>query len=348
MNKKAIVTIFGIGILALLLLIGCTPQTLPPSAEDIQTALAQTLTAEPSPTLSPTPKTTDAPQASPTPYQTPTATVSPPISGTINAAYLNLRSGPSTLFEIIQTFVEDTAVTATARTADGEWVKVEIEFEDDPTLEGWMSTFYLELEGDPTGLPEEVFSPSQILTGKIEDTEGNPIYGVNVAFILQNEALNLRADALSNSLGEFTMVIPEDLIATFDVQIVSWTCESSIVNTNCQFSGYVEVEDRAFINSPQEEAILFLYEPVDLVLQGTVLDAGGDPVDRIQLIAERDDGAVSYAVTDALGDFSMPISPGIWEVFSVTYDPDYLEGERLQLEIADTVPEQVTVEAPSD
>ena len=35
---------------------GCAPQVLTPSPGDIQTALAQTLTAEPSPTLPPTPR----------------------------------------------------------------------------------------------------------------------------------------------------------------------------------------------------------------------------------------------------------------------------------------------------
>ena len=109
-----------------LLLIGCAPQVLTPSPGDIQTALAQTLAAQPAATTPPTtePTRTEAPTA--TLYLTPTSPPSTPISGSILADFLNLRAGPSTLFEIENTFVKDTALTALERTQDNRWVKVEI------------------------------------------------------------------------------------------------------------------------------------------------------------------------------------------------------------------------------
>jgi len=327
---------------------GCAPQVLTPSPGDIQTALAQTLTAEPSPTLPPTPRPTNTPAASPTPFQTLTPTTSPPISGEISAAYLNLRTGPSTFFDIVQTFVEGTQVTALRRTADSKWVQVEIEFEDDPTLEGWMAILYLDLQSDITGLPVENFSPDRTITGRVEDTEGNPIPGINVAVILSNDQFDLRDDAVSDQNGVFTAYLPEDLAGTFDVQIVSWNCESPIADANCQLSGYIQVEDRAFVTVPEEEReeLVFTYEKTDLVLTGSVEEAGGDPAAQILIVAERDDGATSLGRSDALGEFSIPISAGTWEVYAVIYDPDYTEGDRVTVEVSDTAPDEIIVEAP--
>ena len=333
-------------LILLICLTACAPQVLTPSPGDIQTALAETLAAEPSETIQPTKAMTNTPAPSPTPFQTPTPTTSPPISGSISAAFLNLRAGPSTFFDIIQTFVEGTQLTAIARTPDSKWVQVEIEFEDDPTMQGWMAVLYLDLAGDPSGLPEEPLGSENTLTGTVEDTEGNPISGITVAFILSNDQVDLRADAVSDEEGIFTAYLPDDLFGTFDVQIVSWSCESPIADANCQLSGYIELEDRAFVTTPQEEDILFIYEATDMLLNGSVEDANDDPVDRILVVAERDDGATSLGRSDALGDFSIPITSGTWEIYTVIYDPEFLESERLSVEIVDEAPLEITVEAP--
>ena len=60
---------------------------------------------------------------------------------------------------------------------------VEIEFEDDPTMDGWMAVIFLELDGNVDALPTESFGPERTIQGKVEDTEGNPIPNINVAFI---------------------------------------------------------------------------------------------------------------------------------------------------------------------
>ena len=196
MEKKIRFYLMGI-ICLILLLAGCAPQVAEPSPEMVQTAIAETQAAVPTETpIPPTPEPTSTAAPSPTPFQTAVPTNSPPISGNISAAFLNLRTGPSTLFDIIHTFVEGTEITALSRTPDSEWVKVEIEFEDDPVMEGWMAVIYLELDGDASTLPEESFSVEQIMTGKVTDTEDNPIPGINVAFILNNDQFDLRADAL--------------------------------------------------------------------------------------------------------------------------------------------------------
>ena len=332
--------------IALILLIGCAPQAATPSPGDIQTALAQTLTAEPSATVPPTEAPTKTPAPSSTPYQTPTATSSPPISGTIQADFLNLRAGPSTFFEIINTFVKDTDLTALERTPDNRWVKVEIEFEDEPTAEGWMATDFLALNGEVSSLPLATINEGQIIRGRVEDTEGNPIPGINVATLLQYDDVDLRTDVVSNDNGDFEVYLPEGLTGTFDIQIVSWLCESPIADLNCQLSGYIQVIDRTFITLPQEEDILFTYEKTNLTISGVVVDSKDEPVSQMNVRAVRDDGAVSFGRTDAVGEFSMPIAEGTWEIFAVIFDPEYLEGEHVNVEVTQSNPENVTLNQP--
>ncbi|MEJ2484920.1 MAG: SH3 domain-containing protein [Anaerolineales bacterium] len=331
---------------AVILLISCAPQAATPSPGDIQTALAQTLTAQPSETVPPTTAPTKTPAPSSTPYQTATPTTSPPISGSIQADFLNLRTGPSTFFEIINTFVKDTALTALERTPDNRWVNVEIELEDEPTVEGWMATDFLELNGEVSSLPLAAISEGQIIQGRVEDTEGNPIPGVNVATLLQYDDVDLRTDVVSNDNGDFEVYLPEGLTGTFDIQIVSWLCDSPIADLNCQLSGYIQVIDRVFITLPQEEDILFTYEKTNLIISGIVVDAKDEPVSQMNVRAVRDDGAVSFGRTDAVGDFSMPIAEGTWEIFAVKFDPEYLEGEHVSVEVAQSNPDNVTLNQP--
>lgn len=338
-----------VSMLLIALLAGCAPQIQTPSPEDIQTALAQTLTAQPSATLSPTPEPTNTPRLTPTTHQTATPTTSPPISGTVTTPFLNMRSGPSTIFEILNTYVEDTIVTAISRTADDQWVFVEIEGEgDEQTEEGWMAAIYLEFDGEISGLPLEDVSDLQAISGRIEDLDGNPIPGIIVAVILSNDDFDLRTDTVSNAEGDFEAYLPGDYegLGTFDVQIVSWNCDSIVANADCQFSGYVQVIDRAFTTLPQEEAILFTYEKTDMVVEGTVVDATEEGVELFNIIAERDDGATSFGRSDAVGEFVMPITPGVWEIFTIIFDPAYTEGERVSLEISDSAPEPVSLEIP--
>ena len=327
-------------------LLGCAPKELPPSESVIQTALAQTLAAQPTETIPPTiaPTKTISPTA--TAYNTATPTLSPPITGVIGADFLNLRAGPSTLFEVINTFVKDTAVTALERTQDNSWVRVEIEIEDQQAADGWMAVNFLNLEGDISGLPFASINEAQIIRGRVEDTEGNPIPGVVIAAILQYDEIDLRTDVYSNADGDFEVYLPEDLFGTFDIQIVAWLCESPVVNLDCEFSGYVQVIDRAFTTVPQEEEILFIYEQTNLTVSGNVVDAKNEPVAQMNIRAVRDDSAFSFGRTDALGEFSMPISAGIWEIFAVNYDPKYVEGDRITIEVTDSNPEDISLRAP--
>lgn len=337
-----------LGVLFLSLLASCAPQVATPSPGDIQTALAETLAAEPTETLTPTVAPTKTPNPSPTPFYTPTPTVSPPIAATVNSDYLNMREGPSQMFQIVETVELDTEVTATARTLDNLWVKVELPSAQEniaPTV-GWMWAEFLDFQGEMTSLPVDQYDPTLTIFGVVQDQDGNPIPGIGIRVTLQNDTTVLPADTTSNEDGLFEVYLPQGQTGAYDVQIVSWACDSMVVNLNCRLSGYVEGVDQYTVTLPMTEGITFIYEKTDLTLSGVVQDANGDPVAGLNIVASRDDGSNSYGTSGEDGTFTIPIAAGNWEVFTITFDPAYAESEHVSIEVADTPPEDITLGIP--
>lgn len=328
------------------LLAGCGEAQPTPSPADIQTAIARTLTAAPTITDTPTPQPEATSESSPTaPSESPTPTPGRPIDATVNVYSLNLRAGPSTLFGVVGTFEEDTRVLAKSRSADGTWVEVEIETEDDPVT-GWMFSQYLDMEGSISQLSLADFSPAQTITGMVVDENETPIEGVVIVVLYSDDAGDLRTNVTTDEAGRFTTYIPEDMFGILDVQVVSPLCESSLVDEDCQVSGHILLNNREFISIPQDnQEIIFVYETALFTLTGTVLNSSNQPVADINVTAVRDDGAFSYGFSDETGEFALPISEGIWEVYAVEFDPRN-EGDRVTVTIADEIPDPITLAAP--
>ena len=352
-SKANFSILLSIGILLVVVLTGCTPEPeqLPPSAEDIQTAIAQTQSAFSTPTFAPTFTPSPVPTQTNTPEPTPSPTPIGPIAGSVNTEYLNMRSGPGTSFEIIQTFVIDTELSAISRSPDSQWVEVIIEFEqeddEDPLapLQGWMFIDLLDLDGDPTKLPETAVEDSGIIQGVVKNSDDQPLSGVIVAIVYQSDDLEINTEVTSDEEGLFEVYVPAGLAGVFDVQIYSWDCDSPVVNLDCELSGYIIQADREFIALPQGAPVEFIFESTDLTLAGTALGADGKAADSVTIIAERDDGSISYGRTDAQGEFEMPIGEGIWDVYTIVYNP-YEEGEPIQVEVADESPEPIELVTP--
>ena len=208
-----------------------------------------------------------------------------------------------------------------------------------------MSTQFLEFQGDPLTLPVVVFPEAQIVRGRVEDTSGLPVFGVDIAVIYRNEDTELRHDAYTDENGDFVVYLPPDMLGLLDISIVGISCDSHIMDEDCQMSGYFKLEGRAFVNIPQEEAIIFLYEVSTVNIVGTVMDKG-EPVEGITVVGERDDGAEAFIRTDADGNFSLPVGEGIWEVYTVTFDPVRKESERISVEVTNENPEPVELTVP--
>jgi hypothetical protein len=332
--------------LVVLLLASCGSPAPTPSAADIQTAIAETLTAAPTMTSTPTAEPEDTLEPSPTvELASPTPTPGRPLDATISVDMLNMRTGPSTFFDVVEAFEDGTSLLAKSRTPDNSWVQVEIETDDQPVT-GWMFAAFLEFEGSISQLSTANFPADQIVTGLVQDENRDPIEGVVIAVVLSDDASGRYVNATTDERGRFTIYLPEDMFGILDVQVVSPVCESFLVDENCQVSSHILLNNREFISIPQEnQEIIFVYETAAFTLTGTVTDGSNRPVPDISVTAIRDDGAVSYGYSDAGGEFSLPISEGIWEIYAVEFNP-LNEGDHVTVTIADTIPDPVSLKAP--
>lgn len=344
-RKQAAFTVLaGVLILLAVVLAGCAAPAATPSPEDIQTAIAQTQAVHTA-TLPPTFTPSYTPGPTNTPEPTPTPTPIGPIQGKITTDFLNMRFGPGTMFEIINTFVLDTELEAISRSPDSEWVEVLVEFEDEDPLQGWMYAPLLELDGDPAKLPESAFPDAQTIRGIVKTAEDEPLPGIVISIVLQTDTLDLSAEVTSDAAGQFELYVPEITTDPFHVQIRTFDCDSPVVNLNCLLDGYIILQDEVFLFPAQGEGIEFVFEAAELTLSGNVVNSAGVAVNGGTVQATRDDGAVSYGRSDALGDFDLPISEGIWDVVVITYNP-YEESDPVQVEVADEAPEPIEVTLP--
>lgn len=317
-----------------------------PSAADIQTAIAETLTAEPTETKPPTETPEETQLPSPTSASSPTSTPSRPIDGEINVAFLNMRDGPSTFFDVIGTFEDGVNVVAISRVFDNNWVEVEIENEDEELVTGWMFAQYLDLEEDISLLPLASFPDNQIITGIVQDENGDPIEGVGIATVLSTDDADFRVDSTSNAQGRFTVILPENLFGILDIQVISPQCDSILMDEDCQISGYILLNERVFVSIPQDrQEITFIYETASYTLTGTVVDNSNQPVEDVTINAVRDDGAFTFGFSGEDGEFAIPISEGIWDIYTVEFDPRN-EGDTMVLTIAENTPDPITLRAP--
>jgi hypothetical protein len=317
-----------------------------PSAADIQTAIAKTLTAAPTETKPPTPPPEETTQPSPTSAPSPSPTPSRPIDGEVNVAFLNMRSGPSTFFEVIGTFEQGVNVLAKSRVFENTWIEVEIEVEDEDPITGWMFAEYIDLDEDITLLPLASFPEDQIIAGIVQDENGDPIEGVVIATLYSTDDADLRVDSTSNAQGRFTVFLPEDLFGILDVQVISPLCDSILMDEDCQISGHILLNERVFVSIPQDrQEITFIYETASYTLTGQVVDKSNEPVEQMALHAVRDDGAFSFGFSGEEGEFAIPISEGIWEIFTVEFDPR-TEGDTFILTVGEEIPDPITLRSP--
>lgn len=74
-----------------------------------------------------------------------------PAQATINARSLGVREGPAEAYDLLTGVEEGAKYLVLAMTSDGAWLQLEIE--DTPDGQGWVSTEFVTLEGDITNIP---------------------------------------------------------------------------------------------------------------------------------------------------------------------------------------------------
>lgn len=241
--RKSIFMLFVV-----LLLTGCGAiATASPTPDVLATVVAQTLTSMPvnvEPVASATPPAT----ATFTPLAIPD-TATPPIAASAryvvtSAENVNLRVNPGRLFKVSRVLAKGTRLQVLGSAPGGEWLNVISE----EGIIGWVGLTFV--DAGPDGLAEAVISPkdAQLITGQVLDVNGNPVSGIGITFY-QNAQ---RDDVLTDQSGTYYLYIPLNLTGAWGLQFSSISCESSIMDANCQCLGGVCGK-----TDPQEYAIDF-------------------------------------------------------------------------------------------
>jgi hypothetical protein len=221
-------------------------------------------TQEPVPTMTPAPPTATAlpmpsatPQSSPTPLPTASPTHFIALEGSIQVLSMNMRSGPGTLHPIITKYKEGTAVSIVARAPGDEWLKVETT----DFRVGWMLAIFLEIEGDITHLPVQAVTDSYIIHGRVTDTNGQPVDGINFAiFNVGSPNGQPRTEGATNDEGVFFAYLPSDSQGEWSVSLVGINCESSIMDADCNYEGQFTPSSRVISELPAIEPLTFVYQ----------------------------------------------------------------------------------------
>jgi SH3-like domain-containing protein len=272
----------------------------------------------------------------------PTAVPQEPLPAKVNVASLNLRSGPGTLFDVQGTYALDTQVTALGRAPNGDW----IEIEDAAGKKGWVYAEMLTLEGELATLPVLETPESLVIFGKVIDSSGQPINGVQVQVTAQLFQIAVQFVTHSGADGIFYAYFPPRTVGVWLVQIIGTECDSRIVDGNCNVVEYILYNDSAYVQLPATAPLVFVYEKASNTIPGTVQDASGKVVSSMRVFATRSDGASASAISSATGSFTLPASPGVWKVYAVQFNPT-LEGEAVYVTVPESSqPDPITVLSP--
>jgi uncharacterized protein YgiM (DUF1202 family) len=301
-----------------------TSQTISTQSTTSQTLQPPEVVNEPQDVNEVLDKTPEIEEVVPTPQGT--------IQAVISTGYLNLRSGPGVAFTFLGSYPNDTEIKVMERAPGNEWLRVELQ--DGKT--GWMSAAYLKLQGELKQIPLATVTDAQVVTGKIIDSNGEPVEGIQLALGQNYFAPEFQIATVSDEHGNFYIYLPPQAVGAANIQIIGINCQSKIVNSNCNLETHFIYNTFVETTLPSQYPILFLYEKATTKIEGTVTDADGKPV-SIRVNARRSDGARSFTVSDSLGKFSLPAGQGTWQVRTILYEPTR-EGEAVFVNITPSEP----------
>ena len=342
-------------VLVLMILISaCSASTNNNAGIEISTAAEQTQTSIGTNTPIPDPTNTLEPSPiPPTNTPVPTPTIVAPFTAEVSVTSLGLRSGPSKFFPLIAYYPEGTTVVVSAQIPSSEWVYVTIADSTDEAWAadsneiGWMSAVFLDIDEKYIGLPLMYYLDDQILTVYVFDTEGYPVNNVNIAVIYKEAGVEYRHDSFSDSAGVSLTYFPAGYHGkVVSVEIVGTGCDSIIMDEDCKMTNHFYHKNYENAELPYSGFVDFTFETATKNLVGYVIDQYGTRVANVQVRGFRtDDGAYSVAYSDDEGNFSLPLGPGNWDIFTRSFNPT-LEGDHYSLGETDEIPENVILTAP--
>ncbi len=197
--------------------------------------------------------TAPAQVVSPTPFS--------PFEGKTAVDGLKLRAGPGYLFDTLVLLGQDESLTVLGQAPGGEWLQVKTA--DD--TQGWVFAEYVTGPVDVHQAPVLQPEGTILVKGKITDLTGAPISGVQFALTQGSLDDPNRADAKTDSNGEFFVFFPADSSGEWNVSFVAVDCSSPVwSDKSCTYykTGYTGVVEpaSATITLPQNNALSFLWK----------------------------------------------------------------------------------------
>ncbi len=218
------------------------------------TPLPQPTDTQPPPTAEPPSiPATATPEAPPPPTNTPEPVV---LQAEVNAARLNMRTGPSILHDILNQYEQGDPVTLIGAAPGREWLKVVAK--DGKT--GWMLYAHIKLEGEVSLLPILPISESLTAVGKVVDASGKGIPGVQIGLTRVGGAEVVRVEGISLQDGSIYIYAPVEYQGTWLANVLGVACDSPIVDNNCRFAGKFSPAEGIKLKLPQDTEILFTYQ----------------------------------------------------------------------------------------
>ena len=230
-----------------LLAAACTNQPTPaePISTDEPEVVVPVTGSNPTETLPPQPTETIAPTSLPI-----------SITGVVQVATLNLRSGPSVLHEILKLYQKGETVTVLGHAPGFEWVKV---ITADGKI-GWMYVGFMELAQSVNDTPELDISESLVAKGKVVDQNDAGVPGIQVGLTYVGGVERVRVTGTTMQDGTFYAYAPIEFQGPWVSTVIGVGCTSPIVDANCRYSGKFTPLEGINIKLPQDVELKFVYQ----------------------------------------------------------------------------------------
>jgi hypothetical protein len=238
---------FLIFFLTALFLFGCAAGS--PAGENIPPVSEAVIATEP-------PLPPPAPTEMPAPAEAPTPTPYTPFTVSSMVDHANIRTNPGKLFEVIASASQGGLMQVLGKAPGGEWFFIRQE----NGVQGWIFGQLLETDQDLQAVP--VFMPANVmvLEGRIMKENGQPVSGIQFAFVQEQNGQMLRNDGNSDENGIFFVFMPVEISGTWTVSYTAISCSSNTMDAACNclegVCGTVAPSVQT-ITLPQVEPVLF-------------------------------------------------------------------------------------------
>lgn len=170
--------------------------------------------------------------------------------------HLNIRSNPGLLFDVVRSASQGTEFQILGKAPGGEWFLVQ----QADGAQGWVFGMLLDTDLDLQAVPVIMPANVVVLEGRIMNESGQPVSGIQFAFVQEEYGKVLRNDGNSDENGVFLVFMPPNISGNWVVSYTAISCTSNTMDANCNClngtCGTVSPSVKT-ITLPQVEPVLF-------------------------------------------------------------------------------------------